>query len=157
MSRIWLINFNCNILFAMLHAVILLLRIFGSLLLPDLPSVGTFIAMVTMLGNVDSLLINSNCFKPGKWPKQQLEKRSCAGSDFKCRLFYVTDLIIGTGFRIDTGAGDNVMPPTGNEKCHSSSLRLQAISKTSITTYGENSLTLDVGLCRIYHLIFTIF
>ena len=103
-----------------------------------------------------ALLVFSHCFQSGKRSDQQLGMTSHAGSAFQSRLFHVIDRISGTRFLIDTGAEVNVLPPTHSEKRHCSPLRLQAVNKTSITTYGEKSLTLDLGLRRIYRWIFTV-
>ena len=75
---------------------------------------------------------------------------------FKVVYFYVTDRISGTRFLIDTGAEVSLLPPTHSEKRHCSPLHLQAVNRTSITTYGDKSLTLDLGLHRIYRWIFTV-
>ena len=50
----------------------------------------------------------------------------------------------------------SVLPPTRVEKRHCAPLCLQAVNKSSIATYGEKSLTLDIGLRRTYRWIFTI-
>nr|XP_054770334.1 uncharacterized protein LOC129278142 [Lytechinus pictus] len=56
-----------------------------------------------------------------------------------------------------TGAEVSVLPPSKAEKHHpSSKFYLQAVNRSSITTYGERSLTLDVGLRRACRWIFII-
>eukprot|EP00794_Sanderia_malayensis_P005062 gene5062-biopygen4119 len=82
---------------------------------------------------------------------------SSSGTSTQSRLFYLTDRHSGTRFLVDTGADVSVIPPTLAEKnCPSLSRSLQAVNKTSITTYGEKSLTLDIGLCRTFRWIFII-
>ena len=72
------------------------------------------------------------------------------------RLFYVTDRISGTKFLIDTGAEVSVFPPTKSDKRNSSPYTLQAVNKSKIATYGEKSMTIDVGLRRAFKWIFII-
>ena len=72
------------------------------------------------------------------------------------RLFYVTDRISGTRFLIDTGAEVSVFPPSRSYKRNSSPYTLQAVNKSKIATYGEKSMTIDVGLRRAYKWIFII-
>ena len=71
-------------------------------------------------------------------------------------LFYVTDRPSGTRFLIDTWADISVIPSSATDKCHPSSATLQAVNKTSIQTYGEKSLTLDIGLHRMFRWVFII-
>ena len=67
------------------------------------------------------------------------------------RLFYITDRISGYRFLIDTGAEVSVLPPTNLDKKNSSPYTLQ-----TITTYGEKSMTIDIGLRREYKWIYII-
>lgn len=57
---------------------------------------------------------------------------------------------------IDTGAEVSVLPPSIRDKQNSSPYTLQAVNKTPISTYGERSMTLDLGLRRLYKWIFII-
>ena len=74
------------------------------------------------------------------------------------QLFYVTDKLTGTRFLIDTGAEVSIIPPTLAEKRRHSNARisLQAVNESAITTYGERSLTLDVGLRRTFRWVFIV-
>ena len=72
------------------------------------------------------------------------------------RLFYITDRISGYRFLIDTGAEVSVLPPTNLDKKNSSPYTLQAVNKSKITTYGEKSMTIDIGLRREYKWIYII-
>ena len=72
------------------------------------------------------------------------------------RLFYITDRISGLHFLIDTGAAVSVIPPSPSERTHKHSLHLQAVNHTSISTYGSQSLTLDLGLRRTFRWAFII-
>ena len=81
---------------------------------------------------------------------------SLPGTSPPSRLFYVTDRPSGTRFLVDTGADISIIPPSPAEKRHLSSRTLQAVNHTSIQTYGEKSLTLDIGLRRTFRWIFVI-
>ena len=74
------------------------------------------------------------------------------------RLFFVHDKASGTQFLVDTGAEVSVIPPNPSDKRHrtDNSTVLQAVNKSSISTYGERSLTLDLGLRRTFRWIFII-
>ena len=88
--------------------------------------------------------------------KSSLAATSHTGStSHKSRLFHITDRKTGTKFLVDTGAEVSVLPPSKSEKLYpSSKFHLQAVNRSSITTYGERSLTLDVGLRRACRWIF---
>ena len=59
-------------------------------------------------------------------------------------------------FLVDTGAAVSVFPPTKQQKAKPSSLTLQAANGSRIVTYGQQSLTLDLGLRRRCPWIFVI-
>ena len=90
-----------------------------------------------------------------KLERQQLKATSVSGNP-QSRLFYITDRISGTRFLIDTGAEVSVLPPTKTDKKNSSPYTLQAVNKSSIATFGEKSMTIDIGLRRAYIWIFII-
>lgn len=69
---------------------------------------------------------------------------------------FVTDKISGSKFLVDTGADVSVIPPTLAEKNKTVLFNLQAANKTAIPTYGARSLTLDLGLRRVFRWIFII-
>ena len=68
------------------------------------------------------------------------------------RLFFVTDRTSGTRFLVDTGAQVSVIPPPPNcsRKLSSTDVTLQAVNNSGIATFGERSLTLNLGLRRIF-------
>ena len=68
----------------------------------------------------------------------------------------MTDVNSSRQFLVDTGAAISVFPPTRQEKGKISALTLQAVNGTRIPTFGERSLTLDLGLRRTCRWIFTI-
>ena len=75
---------------------------------------------------------------------------SPAGASSTSRLFYVTDRTTGTCFLAETGANVTVIPPSPAEKRNPASMILQAVNKSAIPTFGEKSMTLDIGHCRSY-------
>jgi hypothetical protein len=73
------------------------------------------------------------------------------------RLFYVIDKQSRRRFLIDTSAQLRVNPPDEFEKKHPIlGFNLQAANKSIIQTYGQKSLTLDLGFTRPFPWIFTI-
>ena len=91
--------------------------------------------------------------KAGKRRSQRLATTSPPGNDTNSRLFYVTDKQSGRRFLIDTGAEISVLPPTASDRKHpSNQYNLQAITKSPIATFGERSVTLDIGLRRTYQI-----
>ena len=92
----------------------------------------------------------------GKLPSEQLAVTSPSGSSPTSRLFYVTDRTTGTRFLVDTGAGVSVLPPSTSDRCKPAPLTFQAVNQSSYLTFGEKSMTLDIGLCRSYRWIFII-
>ena len=58
---------------------------------------------------------------------------------------------------MDTGAQVSVIPATQTDhKCPQQNFNLQAVNNTFITTYGSQSLTLNVGLYKTFSWIFII-
>ena len=92
----------------------------------------------------------------GKRQRQPLAATSSAGHT-QSRLFYVTDRSTKQRFLVDTGAEVSVLPPTRLDRSHPcNGFQLQAANKSAIATFGERSLTLDVGLRRTCQWIFII-
>lgn len=82
---------------------------------------------------------------------------SAAGHTHQSRLFFVTDRSSGYRFLVDTGAEVSVLPPSAAERKHRQDHQtLQAVNNTSIATFGQRSLTLDLGLRRTFRWIFTV-
>ena len=92
----------------------------------------------------------------GKLHHQQLTATSSASPSSTSRLFYITDRPTGTQFLVDTGADVSVIPPAAADKRRPSSYTLQAVNQSAISTFGEKSMTLDIGLRRSYRWIFII-
>ena len=57
---------------------------------------------------------------------------------------------------IDTGAEVSVIPPTNSEKHHQNKFKLFAANGSIISTYGEKTLTVDLGLKRQFNWLFII-
>ena len=73
------------------------------------------------------------------------------------RLLFLTDFNSGHRFLIDTGAEVSIIPPLPLEqKNRQDCSGLKAVNGSSIATYGNRSLTLDLGLRRVFRWIFVI-
>ena len=72
-------------------------------------------------------------------------------------LFFITDNNSAHRFLIDTGAKVSVMPPTRTDRKHpQEGCNLLAVNGSSIPTYGKRSLTLNLGLRRVFRWIFIV-
>lgn len=76
------------------------------------------------------------------------------GDERESRLFYITERTTGTRFLVDTGAEISVFPASAKDRLSPTWFMLRAANKTDIKTFGEKSLTLDLGLRRVYRWIF---
>ena len=73
------------------------------------------------------------------------------------RLFYVRDTHTNTRFLVDTGSEVSVISPTAADRRRSLDPRtLMAVNNTPINTYGQRSLTLNLGLRRSLPWIFIV-
>ena len=72
------------------------------------------------------------------------------------RLFYVMDTNTRKQFLVDTGAAVSVFPASKSHKNKPSTFALQAANGSRIATYGQQSLTLDLGLRRSCRWVFII-
>ncbi|BHF80405.1 hypothetical protein SprV_0702353200 [Sparganum proliferum] len=73
------------------------------------------------------------------------------------RTFYVRDTRSGRRFLADTGAQLSVIPPTpAYRRCPNPGLFLQAVNTSPITTFGTCSLSLDIGLRRLFPWVFVV-
>ncbi|CAE1318785.1 unnamed protein product [Acanthosepion pharaonis] len=88
--------------------------------------------------------------------QQHLKAASTVGTHITNRLFYIKDRNSNMSFLIDTEAQLSVVPPSPNFTMTNSSVTLRAANGTGIKTFGEQSLTLDIGLRRTYQWIFTV-
>ena len=91
----------------------------------------------------------------GKRLSQSVGATTRTGAD-NSRLFYITDVNSRKQFLVDTGAAVSVFPPSPQEKGNVCALTLQAANGTPIPTYGQRSITLDLGLRRTCRWVFTI-
>ncbi|CAE1310342.1 unnamed protein product [Acanthosepion pharaonis] len=80
----------------------------------------------------------------------------CCRRDAKSRLFYIRDENSGYLFLVDTGAQISVIPAKPNMLNRKTDYTLQAANGSSIQTYGETSLTLNLGFRRSFPWVFTI-
>uniref|UniRef100_A0A1X7SIA8 Reverse transcriptase domain-containing protein n=1 Tax=Amphimedon queenslandica TaxID=400682 RepID=A0A1X7SIA8_AMPQE len=73
------------------------------------------------------------------------------------RLFFTFDRTSHHHFLIDTGAEVSVIPPLQSDRRHrQTGVNLQATNGIPIPTYNTRSLTLNLGLRRPYHWVFTV-
>nr|VZI20450.1 unnamed protein product [Spirometra erinaceieuropaei] len=83
---------------------------------------------------------------------------TAAGSvaNLHTRRLFLWDRIAGAKFLVDSGAEVSVVPPTPAERKHRSSFCLTAANNSSIPTFGQRSITPDLGLRRIFRWVFII-
>ena len=91
----------------------------------------------------------------GKRMSRTLAATDATGST-PSRLFYVRDAHTNTSFLVDTGSEVSVIPPTVSDRNHSHPRMLHAVNNTPIRTYGQRSLTLNLGLRHSLPWIFII-
>ena len=73
------------------------------------------------------------------------------------RTFYVRDHTTGIHFLVDTGAEVSVIPvKLVREKRTPTTIQLQAVNHSPIPTFGEKSLTLNLGFRRTFQWIFVV-
>ncbi|BHF67339.1 hypothetical protein SprV_0301036500 [Sparganum proliferum] len=89
-----------------------------------------------------------------KRPRQPV-MATTAGPSRPSRLFYINDKSSGLRFLVDTGAEVSVIPPLRRHRLKPSQFSLQAANSTTISTYGQRCLTLDLGLRRRFQWVFT--
>ncbi|BHF74688.1 hypothetical protein SprV_0501777500 [Sparganum proliferum] len=90
----------------------------------------------------------------GKRPCQPVTTTATAGQSRPSRLFYISDKTSGLRFLADTGAEICVISPPRRHHLKHSQFSLQAANSTTINTYGQRSLTLDIGLRRRFQWVF---
>nr|VZI22741.1 unnamed protein product [Spirometra erinaceieuropaei] len=99
-------------------------------------------------------------FKQSKRVKPVSRKVSASNlsdSSNPSRTFYVRDTRSGRRFLVDTGAQLSVIPPTpADRRCPNPGLFLQAVNTSPITTFGTCSLSLDIGLRRLFPWVFVV-
>ena len=88
---------------------------------------------------------------------RSLAATSVAGPSPRGRLFYVQDRSTSLRFLVDTGAQVSIVPPTRVERSTQlGNYCLKAINGSEIPTFGQRSLTLDIGLRRTFRWVFVI-
>lgn len=92
-------------------------------------------------------------FKPAS---QAVTATTASGTTSPCRLFYIHDRECNMRFLIDTGAAISVIPPPRKCQLRPTNFSLQAANNSLIRTFGERSLTLELGLRRRFPWIFVI-
>ena len=91
----------------------------------------------------------------GKRTGQSLMATSAPGQP-RSRLFFVRESLSHRHFLVYTGADISVIPPVQSDRQHPQcGVNLQAANGASIATFGQRSLTLNLGLRRPYLWIFT--
>nr|VZI22700.1 unnamed protein product [Spirometra erinaceieuropaei] len=73
---------------------------------------------------------------------------TAAGPSRPSRHFHINDKSSGLRFLVDTGAEVSVIPPLRRHRLKPSQFSVQAANSTTISTYGQRSLTLDLGFRR---------
>nr|VZI34709.1 unnamed protein product [Spirometra erinaceieuropaei] len=83
---------------------------------------------------------------------------TAAGSvaNLHTRRLFLWDRIAGAKFLVDSGAEVSVVPPTPAERKTRSSFCLTTANNSSLPTFGQRSITLDLGLRRIFRWVFII-
>ncbi|VDL95663.1 unnamed protein product [Schistocephalus solidus] len=72
-------------------------------------------------------------------------------------IFYFCDSKSGMRFLVDTGAQLSIIPPTTADcRCPNPDLFLQTVNTSPFTTFGTHSLSLDIGLRRVFSWIFVV-
>ncbi|BHF71159.1 hypothetical protein SprV_0401421400 [Sparganum proliferum] len=89
-----------------------------------------------------------------KRPRQPVMTTTAAGPSRPSRVFYINDKSSGLCFLVDTGAEVSVIPPLRRHRLKPSQFSLQAANSTTISTYGQRSFTLDLGLRRRFQWVF---
>lgn len=92
-----------------------------------------------------------------KLQQQSLAATNDCPSQPECRLFFQQDRTTGLRWLVDTGAERSVIPPSATEKKLNHDFpKLYAANGTTIQTFGERSLTLNLGFRRPFSWIFVI-
>lgn len=73
------------------------------------------------------------------------------------RILFIKDRELCLKFMIDTGADVSAIPPSSDERRHiNPNFSLHAVNRSSIPTFGNKSIRLDLGLRRQFQFIFVI-
>lgn len=83
--------------------------------------------------------------------------KATVDNDLKISRLFVTDKSTGRDFLVDTGADISVIPPNHREKGNAPCLfKLFAANGSQIKTFGNKTVTLNLGLRRPIRWIFVI-
>ena len=95
------------------------------------------------------------CSKAGQTPAKLVATGTT--SLLPSHLFFITDNNSAYRFLVDTGAEVSVLRPTRTDRKHpQEGCNLLAVNGSSIPTYGKRSLTLNLGLRRVFRWIFIV-
>ena len=95
------------------------------------------------------------CSKAGQTPAKLVATGTT--SLLPSHLFFITDNNSAYRFLVDTGAEVSVLPPTHTDRKHpQEGFNLLAVNGSSIPTHGKRSLTLNLGLRRVFRWIFIV-
>ena len=94
----------------------------------------------------------------GKRPRQELMATGLPGPASSGHRLFVRDRVSNLRFLVDTGADISVVPPTRLDRaCDSSCFPSQtAVNGSSIATYGQRCLTVDIGVRRSFTWVFRV-
>ncbi|CAE1168528.1 unnamed protein product [Acanthosepion pharaonis] len=92
----------------------------------------------------------------GKRIDRQAATTIPVGTRSHSRLFYVWDRNNGLKFLVDTGAAISVIPPTNRSALKPTPFQLRAANGSTIETYGNKELTLNINLRRDFKWSFTV-
>nr|VZI40227.1 unnamed protein product [Spirometra erinaceieuropaei] len=112
------------------------------------------LTLPSMLTNSSILFLPTTRLTTGKRPRQPVTATAAAVQSRPNRLFYISDKTSSLRFLVDTGAEICVIPPPRRHHLKPSRFSLQAANSTTINTYGQRSLTLDIGLRRRFQWAF---
>ncbi|CAE1291395.1 unnamed protein product [Acanthosepion pharaonis] len=85
---------------------------------------------------------------PGKLVNRRVATTNSSGANTQCRLFYVWGRRNKLKFLVDTGAAISVVPYQNDHAAKPTLFKLRAANGSVIDTYGERTLTLNIGMRR---------
>ena len=92
----------------------------------------------------------------GKQASQAVNATNLPGGR-SSRILYIQDRVLRLKFMVDTGADISAIPPSPDERRHiNPNFSLRAVNRSSISTFGNKSMRLDLGLRRQFTHIFLI-
>ncbi|CAE1164368.1 unnamed protein product [Acanthosepion pharaonis] len=113
-----------------------------------------FIAHSAMRPGIVNLLYTP--VGPGKRINRRVATTNSSGANTQCRLFYVWDRRNKLKFLVDTGAAISVVPLQNDHTAKPTLIKLRAANGSAIDTYGERTLTLNIGMRRDFTWTFTV-